>query len=80
MVHGQLQELEGHNCWTMAEAAGPAGPRTTQHLLSRVRVDERRMLGQAAGWAVSRLTENPGEGCPDAVLTVDETGDEKSCG
>ena len=40
MVHGLLAELEDHNCWTMAEAAGHPAPYRMQHLLSRARVDE----------------------------------------
>ena len=38
MVHGLLVELEDHNCWTLAEAAGHPSPCRMQHLLSRARV------------------------------------------
>ena len=38
MVNGLLRELDDHNCWTMAEAAGHPGPYRMQHLLSRARV------------------------------------------
>jgi SRSO17 transposase len=76
MVHGLLSELEDHNCWTMAEAAGHPGPHRMQHLLSRARCDEQRMLDTAAGWAVGRLSA--GQDGADAVLIVDETADEKS--
>ena len=76
MVHGLLSELEDRNCWTLAEAAGHACPYRMQHLLSRARCDERRMLDTAAGWAVGRLSA--GQDGADAVLIVDETAGEKS--
>ncbi len=76
MVHGLLAELEDRNCWTLAEAAGHACPYRMQHLLSRARCDEQRMLDTAAGWAVGRLSA--GQDGADAVLIVDETADEKS--
>src|SRR5579863_10010081 len=76
MVHGLLSELEDRNCWTLAEAAGHACPYRMQHLLSRARCDEQRMLDTAAGWAVGRLSAGQDEA--DAVLIVDETADEKS--
>ena len=77
MVHGLLSELEDHNCWTLAEAAGHACPYRMQHLLSRARCDDQRMLDTAAGWAVGAVfpqarTERT------LVLIVDETADEKS--
>ena len=49
MVHGLLPELEDHNCWTLAAAAGHARPYRMQHLLSRTRCDEQRMLDTADG-------------------------------
>jgi SRSO17 transposase len=76
MVHGLLSELEDRNCWTLAEAAGHACPYRMQHLLSRARCDEQRMLDTAAGWAVGHLSA--GQDGADAVLIVDETADEKS--
>jgi SRSO17 transposase len=76
MVHGLLSELEDRNCWTLAEAAGHSCPYRMQHLLSRARCDEQRMLDTAAIWAVGRLSA--GQDGTDAVLIVDETADEKS--
>jgi SRSO17 transposase len=76
MVHGLLSELEDRNCWTLAEAAGHACPSRMQHLLSRARCDEQRMLDTAAGWAVDHISA--GQDDRDAVLIVDETADEKS--
>jgi SRSO17 transposase len=72
MISGLLMELEDHNCWTIAEAAGHRGPHRLQHLLSRAAWDEQQVLDIAAGWAVSHLDDG------DAVLIVDETADEKS--
>ena len=72
MVQGLLMELEDHNCWSIAEAAGHRGPHRLQHLLSRAVWDEQQVLDTAAAWAVSHL------GDQDAVLIVDETADEKS--
>jgi SRSO17 transposase len=74
MVSGLLMELEDHNCWTIAEAAGHRGPHRLQHLLSRAVWDERQVLDAASAWAVSHLDDG------DAVLIVDETADEKSSG
>ena len=76
MVRGLLTELEDRNCWTLAEAAGHPGPYRMQHLLSRARVDDQRVLDSAADWAAGRLSAGQGE--DDAVLIVDETADAKS--
>jgi len=75
-VLGLLAELPRKNCWTIAEHAGDRTPDGMQHLLSRARCDEQRMLDAAAGWAVGRLSA--GQDGADAVLIVDETADEKS--
>ena len=72
MVAGLLMELEDHNCWTIAEAAGHRGPHRLQHLLSRAVWDEQQVLDIASAWAARHLDDG------DAVLIVDETADEKS--
>src|SRR5580704_2975776 len=72
MVSGLLMELEDHNCWTIAEAAGHRGPHRLQHLLSRAVWDDQQILDIASAWAVGHLDDG------DAVLIVDETADEKS--
>jgi SRSO17 transposase len=72
MVRGLLMELDDHNCWTIAEAAGHRGPHRLQHLLSRAVWDDRQLLDIASAWAVSHLDDG------DGVLIVDETADEKS--
>jgi SRSO17 transposase len=72
MVSGLLMELEDHNCWTIAEAAGHRGPHRLQHLLSRAVWDEQQVLDVASAWAARHLDDG------DGVLIVDETADEKS--
>jgi SRSO17 transposase len=74
MVAGLLMELDDHNCWTIAEAAGHRGPHRLQHLLSRAVWDDQQVVGIASAWAASHLDDG------DAVLIVDETADEKSSG
>ena len=76
MVHGLLMELEDHNCWTIAAAAGHPGPHRMQHLLSRARCDDQGILDCVADWAARHLTAGQDES--DVVLIVDETGDAKS--
>ena len=76
MVNGLLCELDDHNCWTLAEAAGHASPYRMQHLLSRARVDDRQLLDAAADWAAAHITAGQDE--DDVMLIVDETADEKS--
>ena len=72
MLSGLLMELEDHNCWTIAEAAGHRGPHRLQHLLSRAVWDDQRGADIASAWAAGHLDDG------DAVLIVDETADEKS--
>jgi SRSO17 transposase len=76
MVNALLSELDDRNCWTLAEAAGHASPYRMQHLLSRARVDDRRLLDAAADWAAEHITAGQDE--DNVVLIVDETADEKS--
>ena len=56
MISGLLMELEDHNCWTIAEAAGHRGPHRLQHFLSRAVWDEQQVLDIASAWAVSSMT------------------------
>jgi len=78
MVNGLLSELDDYNCWTLAEAAGHAGPCPVQHLLSRARCDDRAMLDAAADRTAGQLNGEQGGTGGDAILIVDETSDEKS--
>jgi SRSO17 transposase len=72
LVSGLLMELDDHNCWTIAEAAGHRGPHRLQHFLSRAVWDDQQVLDIAAAWAARHLDDG------DGVLIVDETADEKS--
>ncbi len=74
MVAGLLMELDDHNCWTIAEAAGHCGPHRLQHFLSRAVWDDQHVVDIASAWAAGYLDDG------DAVLIVDETADEKSSG
>jgi SRSO17 transposase len=74
MLSGLLMELDDHNCWTIAEAAGHRGPHRLQHLLSRAVWDDQQVVEVASAWAAGHLDDG------DAVLIVDETADEKSSG
>jgi hypothetical protein len=56
MMCGLLMELEDHNCWTVAEAAGHRGPHRLQHLLSRAVWDDQQVLDTAAAWAAAPAT------------------------
>jgi hypothetical protein len=58
MVSGLLMELDDHNCWTIAEAAGHRGPHRLQHLLSRAVWDDQQVLDIARpGRPVTSMTE-----------------------
>jgi len=67
-----LMGLERINCWTLAEALGHCGPHRLQHFLSRAAWDHEAVRGQLAAFTVGHLADD------QAVLVVDETGDEKS--
>jgi SRSO17 transposase len=72
LIDGLLSELEDHNCWTMAEAAGHPVPSRLQHLLSRGAWDEERLLEAVLAWIISEF------GDEDGVLVIDETSDVKA--
>jgi SRSO17 transposase len=74
MVSGLLMELDDHNCWTIAGAAGHRGPHRLQHLLSRAVWDDQQVLDIVSAWAAGHLDDG------DGVLIVDETAGEKSSG
>jgi hypothetical protein len=60
MVRGLLMQLDDHNCWTIAEAAGHRGPHRLQHLLSRAVWDDQQVLDIASAGAVSHLDDGKG--------------------
>ncbi|WP_443078019.1 transposase [Streptomyces sp. NBC_01450] len=72
MAEAMLTGLETRNCWTLAEALGHASPSRLQHFLSRGVWDHDAVRDRTATWAAGELADD------DAVLIVDETGDEKS--
>jgi SRSO17 transposase len=72
MCEAMLMELDTRNCWTLAEALGHCGPHRLQHFLARARVDHDLARDRLAAWITSELADG------QAVLVVDETGDEKS--
>ena len=72
MVTGLLMELDDHNCWTIAEAIGHRGPVPAAAPAVPRGWDDQQLVDTAAAWAAGHLDDG------DAVLIVDETGDEKS--
>ncbi len=71
-VGAVMTGLERINCWTLAEALGHSGPHRLRHFLSRAVWDHGAVREQIASFAVGHLADE------QAVLVVDETGDEKS--
>ncbi|MFF4305359.1 transposase [Streptomyces sp. NPDC001601] len=72
MCEAMLMELDTRNCWTLAEALGHSGPHRLQHFLARARDEHDLARDRLAAWIASELADD------QAVLVVDETGDEKS--
>jgi SRSO17 transposase len=72
MAQAMLMNLETRNCWTLAEAMGHDSPSRLQHFLSRGVWDHDGVRDRMARWAAGELSDG------EAVLIVDESGDEKS--
>lgn len=72
MAKAMLMGLESRNCWTLAEAMGHGSPSRLQHFLSRGVWNHDGVRDRMAAWVAGELAYT------DAVLIVDETGDEKS--
>lgn len=72
MTQGMLMELERRNCWTLAQALGHDGPYRLQHFLSRGAWNHDLARDHLDAWTAGELADD------EAVLVVDETGDEKS--
>jgi SRSO17 transposase len=72
MAQGLLMGLESRNCWTFGEAMGHGSPSRLQHFLSRGVWGQDGVRDWMAAWAAGELAD------AEAVLIVDETGDEKS--
>src|SRR5262245_24161101 len=72
MTEAMLLGVARPNCWTLAEALGHPRPQRLQHFLARTVWDHDGLRERVAGWAAGQLAD------AQAVLVVDETGDEKS--
>ena len=72
MTEAMLMDVQRVSCWTLAEALGHSGPHRLQHFLSRAVWHHDAARDRLACWAVAELADD------QAVLVVDETGDEKS--
>jgi SRSO17 transposase len=70
-VLGLLSDVDGKNCWTLAERAGHARPDAMQRLLRTACWDAEAVRDDVRDLVVAHL------GHPDAVLVPDETGDLK---
>jgi SRSO17 transposase len=68
MTEGMLMELDTRSCWTLGEALG----HQQQHFLSRGVWDHDLARDRLMTWMAGELAND------QAVLIVDETGDEKS--
>lgn len=71
-IDGLLCDLPCKNGWTLAEHAGDATPDRTQRLLNHASWDHDQAMAQVRGFVFDRL-----EG-PDAVVVIDESGQEKA--
>ena len=72
MTEAMLMGLAQANCWTLAEALGHGGPYRLRHFLARAVWDHDAVRDRAARWVAHELADD------QAVLVVNETGDEKS--
>jgi SRSO17 transposase len=72
-VTGLIGDLRRKNCWTLAEQAGDATPDKMQRLLERAAWDACEAMRAVRTFAVARLG-----GPADAVLVLDESGQEKA--
>jgi SRSO17 transposase len=72
MTEAMLMGVARANCQPLAEALGHGGPHRLQHFLARAAWDHDGVRDRAARWVARQLADD------QAVLVVDETGDEKS--
>jgi len=72
-VTGLMGDLPRKNCWALAEQAGDQTPDKMQRLLERAAWDTAAAMAAVRAFVVARL------GAPaDAVLVIDESGQEKA--
>jgi SRSO17 transposase len=72
-VCGLISDLPRKNCWSLAEQAGDATPDRMQRLLERAAWDASDAMRQVRAFVVRYLGDPA-----DAVLVVDESGQEKT--
>ncbi len=72
-VTGLIGDLPRKNCWALAEHAGDATPDKMQRLLERAAWDVFEAMRAVRTFAVARLGDPA-----DAVLVLDESGQEKA--
>ena len=72
-ITGLISDLPRKNCWALAEQAGDQTPDKMQRLLERAAWDAGAAMRAVRGFAVARLGE-----LADAVLVLDESGQEKA--
>jgi hypothetical protein len=72
MTEAMLMGVARANCQPLAEALGHGSPHRLQHFLARAVWDHDAVRDRAARWVARQLADD------QAVLVVDETGDEKS--
>jgi SRSO17 transposase len=72
-VTGLLGDLPRKNCWSLAEQAGDATPDRMQRLLERAAWDAGEAMRAVRTFAVRHLGDPA-----DAVLVIDESGQEKT--
>jgi DDE superfamily endonuclease len=72
-VTGLIGDVPRKNCWALAERAGDATPDMMQRLLERACWDAFAMMAAVRAFAVGRLGDPA-----DAVLVIDEPGQEKA--
>ena len=72
-ITGLIGDLPRKNCWALAEQAGDATPDKMQRLLKRAAWDACEAIRAVRTFAVARLG-----GPADAVLVIDESGQEKA--
>ena len=72
MTEAMLMGVARADRWTLAEAPSHGGPHRLQHFLAHAVRDHDAVRDRAARWVARQLADD------QAVLVVDETGDEKS--
>jgi SRSO17 transposase len=72
-VTGLISDLPRKNCWALAERAGDQTPDKMQRLLERAAWDAAEAMRAVRTFVVARLGDRA-----DAVLVIDESGQEKA--